>query len=347
MPTFGPMNATFQLHDSTIFCGSLADSFPQWLETQSYSQVFVMADTHTQMLCLPVFLEKTGLKATPNLVVIPPGEGQKNLATCEKIWQAMLAANLDRKALVLNLGGGVIGDMGGFCATTWKRGIDFVHIPTTLLAMTDAAIGGKLGVDFQGLKNIIGVFRQPKAVFVDPDFLDTLPERELRSGFAEVIKHALIGERALWEQLSNHHNAKAVLEASIGVKVRIVTEDPHEKGLRMLLNFGHTIGHAIESYFLETDDPLTHGEAIAIGMICELEGSKSHAEIAAFINSIFPHRHIPESAFSAIWALMQQDKKNAAGKVRMALPDGLPYGMKVVEPTREAVVRSIMGYNKP
>jgi len=340
------MNATFQLHDSPIFVGSLADSFPHWLEAESYSQVFIIADTHTQALCLLVFLEKTGLKPHPNLVVIQPGEGQKNLATCESIWQAMLAANLDRKALVLNLGGGVIGDMGGFCAATWKRGIDFVHIPTTLLAMTDAAIGGKLGVDFQGLKNIIGVFRQPAAVFVDPDFLDTLPERELRSGFAEVIKHALIGERALWEKLTDHHSAKAVLEASIGVKVRIVAEDPQEKGLRMLLNFGHTIGHAIESYFLETDDPLTHGEAIAIGMICELEGSERHKEVAAFLSSIFPHRHIPESAFSAIWGLMQQDKKNASGKVRMALPNGLPYGMKVVEPSREVVVQCLMRNNE-
>ncbi len=333
------------LHDCPIFIGPLADSFSQWLDSQNYSQVFIIADTHTQALCLPVFLEKTGLNPPPIVVVIEPGETQKNLATCETIWQAMLAAKLDRNALVINLGGGVIGDMGGFCAATWKRGVDFVHIPTTLLAMTDAAIGGKLGVDFQGLKNIIGVFRQPKAVFVDPDFLDTLPERELRSGFAEVIKHALIGDPALWMQLSDHYSAKAVLEASIGVKVRIVLEDPHEKGLRMLLNFGHTIGHAIESYFLETDNPLTHGEAIAIGMICELDASERRDTVAAFINNIFPQRQIPESAFTAIWHLMQQDKKNASGKVRMALPDVLPYSMKVLEPTQEVVVASLRRYN--
>jgi 3-dehydroquinate synthase len=339
------MPATFQLHDCPIFVGSSTDSFPQWLDNQYYSQVFIITDANTEALCLPGFLHKTGLSPKQTVVVIEPGEAQKNLGTCETIWQAMRAANLDRKALVINLGGGVIGDMGGFCAATWKRGIDFVQVPTTLLAMTDAAIGGKLGIDFQGLKNIIGVFRQPAAVFVDPDFLDTLPERELRSGYAEVIKHALIGDPELWAQLSDHHSAKNVLEASIGVKVRIVQEDPHEKGLRMLLNFGHTIGHALESWFLETDNPLTHGEAIAIGMICELEGSERRDAVAAFIKRVFPDRHIPESAFSAIWALMQQDKKNAFGKVRMALPDVGGDGMRVVELSWEGLVDGLKRYN--
>ncbi len=335
---------TLHLHNRPIFIGCLAESFPQWLDNQGYSQLFVITDTNVQAHCLPAFLGKTGLSPNTPLIVIEPGEAQKNLATCATIWDAMRAAKLDRHALVLNLGGGVIGDMGGFCAATWKRGIDFVQVPTTLLAMTDAAIGGKLGVDFQGLKNIIGVFQQPAAVFVDPDFLDTLPERELRSGFAEVVKHALIGDRELWTQLGDHHSAKNALEASIGVKVRIVQEDPHEKGLRMLLNFGHTIGHAIESFFLETEAPLTHGEAIAIGMICELEGSERRDEVAAFIHRIFPHRHIPESAFPVIWALMQQDKKNALGKVRMALPD-VGGDMRVTELTWEGLVTRLKWYN--
>ena len=342
------MKPTFQLHDSQIFLGSLADTFPAWLQQQHYSQVFVIADKHTQQLCLPVFLEKTGLALHPKLAVIQPGEGQKNLDTCAHIWEAMLVAKLDRQALVLNLGGGVIGDMGGFCAATWKRGIDFVHIPTTLLAMTDAAIGGKLGIDFQGLKNIIGIFRQPVAVFVDPDFLATLPDRELRSGFAEVIKHVLIARPLTTTfQLPERSNPDwlEVLRASIGVKVRIVSEDPLEKGLRMLLNFGHSIGHAIESYFLETEDPLTHGEAVAIGMVCEMDAAPRRAEVAAAITGIFPHQSIPESAFPDIWALMQQDKKNAAGKVRMALPGDLPYEMKMVTPTEAEVVERLRYYN--
>lgn len=341
------MTPTFQLHGSQIFLGSLADNFPAWFAQQHYSQVLVIADTHTQAHCLPGLLEKAGFETAPFVCVISPGEEQKNLSTCEKIWQAMLDTNLDRKSLVLNLGGGVIGDMGGFCAATWKRGIDFVHIPTTLLSMTDAAIGGKLGIDFQGLKNIIGVFRQPAAVFVDPAFLTTLPEREMRSGMAEVMKHALIAHEApSWSsKLHEGSNWLTILKASIGVKVHIVTEDPHEKGLRMLLNFGHTIGHAIESYFLETDDPLTHGEAIAIGMICEMLDSPRLAEVTDCVMAAFPHRHIPESAFPAIWALMQQDKKNASGKVRMALPDALPYAMKIVEPSQADVEKGLRFYN--
>lgn len=286
-------------------------------------------------------------------VVVPAGEDHKNLKTCENIWEAMLSARLDRKCLVINLGGGVVGDMGGFCAATWKRGVDFIQVPTTLLSMTDAAIGGKLGVDFQGVKNIIGVFCQPAAVFVDPAFLTTLPARALRSGFAEVIKHAIIGDPALYQQLSNGFKLSddspdrwlEILQASIAVKVRIVTEDPYEKGLRMLLNFGHTIGHAIESYFLETTAPLTHGEAIAIGMICEMYGDARRGAMAAVLLNYFPHTNVPEAAFPAIWELMQQDKKNSSGKVRMALPDELPYTIKMLEPTADEVFGSLSYYN--
>lgn len=345
------MQPSFLLHDSPIFLGSLADAFPTWFAQQAYSQVFVIADEHTHVLCLPVFLNSAQLPVAPQTVVIPSGENQKNLATCTTIWQSMLDANLDRKALVVNLGGGVIGDMGGFCAATWKRGVDFVHIPTTLLSMTDAAIGGKLGVDFQNLKNIIGVFRQPAAVFVDPTFLSTLPDRELRSGCAEVIKHALIGDPALWRQIQQNGfptsagGWQEMLQASIAVKVRVVQEDPQEKGLRMLLNFGHTIGHAIESYFLETNDPLTHGEAIAIGMYCETVEKTAKTAIYEVISTLYAHRNIPETAFPALWSLMQQDKKNASGKVRVALPDALPYSMKIEEPAQAEIMRSLEAYN--
>lgn len=342
------MSPTFQLLDCPIFLGSLAGSFPKWLAQQDYSQVFVIADTNTAALCFPLFLEKTGLKPHPELTVIPAGEANKNLHSCEKIWQAMLAANLDRKALVLNLGGGVIGDIGGFCAATWKRGMDYVHIPTTLLAMTDAAIGGKLGIDFQGVKNIIGVFRQPAAVFIDPEFLNTLPAREMRSGYAELIKHAqLSGSFKLPESLPEQSSKfPESLHDSIAVKVHIVSQDPHEKGLRMLLNFGHSIGHALESYFLETEAPLTHGEAVAIGMICEMELFRRRDALVELISRAFPHRHIPEAAFPAIWGMMQQDKKNSSGKVRIALPDELPFSMKIVAPTQADVARSLLYYNR-
>ncbi|MFN0214335.1 MAG: 3-dehydroquinate synthase [Saprospiraceae bacterium] len=348
------MQPAFQLLNSPIFLGPLAETFPLWLEKQHYSQIFVLADENTRRHCLPYFLEKTGLSEKVILTEIHSGEAEKNLATCEKIWQSMFASKIDRKALVVNLGGGVIGDMGGFCAATWKRGVDFVHVPTTLLSMTDAAIGGKTGIDFQGIKNVIGVFQQPAAVFVDPLFLQTLPDRELRSGYAEVIKHVLISDRRLSEGLTSSEalsklNWLDILEKSIAVKVRVVQEDPLEKGLRMLLNFGHSIGHALESWFLESDAPLTHGEAIYIGMICESgfvqNGRKLQDEVLALGANIYPPKNIDPVIIPRIWELMLQDKKNSSGTVRMAVPDETPYSLKIIEPTQEEVERSLVFYN--
>ncbi|MDO8367975.1 MAG: 3-dehydroquinate synthase [Saprospiraceae bacterium] len=348
------MSPTFLLHHCPIYLGPLAESIPSWLKNQDYSQVFVLCDENTRQNCLPYFLEKTGLPYKVQWTEIKSGEGEKTLATCEKIWQSMLDAKLDRRVLVVNLGGGVIGDMGGFCAATWKRGVDFVQVPTTLLSMTDAAIGGKTGIDFHGIKNIIGVFQQPAAVFVDPVFLQTLPQRELRSGFAEVIKHALIGDPNLSDRLLSMETIRSanwtdILQKSIAVKVRVVQEDPLEKGLRMLLNFGHTIGHALESWFLETDEPLTHGVAIYIGMICEagfLMGKRDlRAEVVALGQNVFPHLKIDPNIFPAIWERMQQDKKNSSGTVRMAVPDEMPFSLKIIEPDQLAVERSLTFYN--
>lgn len=352
------MPHTFQLGDCPILLGDLRETFPAWLRERGHSQIFLLTDENTHRDCLPIFLDKTGLTNEVKIAEIPSGEHFKTLSTCQQIWQQMLAAKLDRQALVVNLGGGVISDMGGFCAAVWKRGVDFVQIPTTLLAMTDAAIGGKLGIDFQGVKNTIGLFQSPAAVFVDTIFLKTLPERELRSGFAEVIKHALIGDSELWKKIRHSEAAisnrslaadawPAMLRASIAVKVQIVQEDPFEKGLRALLNFGHTIGHAVESYFLETNEPLSHGEAVAIGMICESQiGNLEKLEEAIqVIGSHFSHRPIPESAFSEIWDLMQQDKKNAAGKVRMAVPGAEIFSMKILEPSKEEIERGLLFYN--
>ncbi len=349
------MTHTFQLSDCPIHLGDLHDTFPAWLHERGYSQIFLLTDENTHRHCLPIFMEKTGINPSSVLLPsfggvgggFPAGERFKTLATCQQIWQQMLDTKLDRRALVVNLGGGVIGDMGGFCAATWKRGVDFAQIPTTLLAMTDAAIGGKLGIDFQGVKNTIGIFQNPAAVFVDPVFLKTLPNRELRSGFAEVIKHALIGGQLSESCKLSESSWLETLRPSIAVKVRIVQEDLLEKGLRALLNFGHTIGHAVESYFLETDDPLTHGEAVAVGMICESQIGKLEKleEVIEVIGSHFPRRPIPESAFPEIWNLMQQDKKNTAGKVRVAVPGAEPFSMRVLEPSREEVGRSLLFYN--
>lgn len=358
------MQQIFKLPDHPVLLGPLEDTLPAWLKQRDYSRIFIVTDNNIRGHCLPLFFQKSGLPPATPFVQTPAGELYKTLSTCELIWQAMFDARLDRKALVINLGGGVIGDMGGFCAATFKRGVDFIQIPTTLLAMTDAAIGGKLGIDFQGIKNAVGVFRNPAAVFADPAFLQTLPPRELRSGFAEVIKHALIGDPELWEKIRNIPAGQLdagnadwfdLLRASIAVKIRVVTEDPLEKGLRALLNFGHTIGHAIESYFLNTADPLTHGEAVAIGMICETPaprpavrgggGGVSRAELSDIIFRHFPRRPIPENAFPDLWKLMLQDKKNTSGTVRTAVPEVEPFSLRLAGLTREEMVQRLEYYN--
>lgn len=361
------MTHTLALSDYDIFLGPLDRTLPGWLADRKYTDIFLLTDENTNRLCRPKMNIPVGRTCVVGADISAderngPGTEQfKTLQSCERIWEAMFEAGLDRKALVINLGGGVIGDMGGFCAATYKRGVDFIQVPTTLLAMTDAAIGGKLGIDFQGIKNAVGVFRNPAAVFVDPVFLETLPARELRSGFAEVLKHALIGDPDLWTRLrqgpafteageNRTPDWLSILQASIAVKVRVVEQDPLEKGIRALLNFGHTIGHAVESYFLLSDTPLTHGEAVAIGMICEsyepdTVPSESHKAMEQMILNLFGHRHLPEPAFAALWDLMRQDKKNTSGTVRMAVPDVEPYSMRLHALSADEAGRRMRHYN--
>lgn len=300
------------------------------------SVIMVLVDENTQEHCLPILKRELEGKRV-QVIKIPSGEANKTLKTCEGIWNAMLESGADRRSLLINLGGGVIGDMGGFCASTFKRGMDFIQMPTTLLSQVDASVGGKLGIDFKwgngpAIKNCIGLFNNPHAVLIWPEFLNTLPENELRSGFAEVIKHALIADVEMWKQilgieLLKQVNWQTLIPASIEIKKRIVEQDPHEKGLRKVLNFGHTIGHAIESYALNTPNPLLHGEAIAIGMICE--AWISHKEfvlkyvdlqlITQFIIHHFGKVQFPESSFPILLELMKQDKKNVGTHINFSL----------------------------
>jgi 3-dehydroquinate synthase len=260
------------------------------------------------------------------------------LGTCQQIWQALTDAAYDRKGLLVNLGGGVIGDMGGFCAATYKRGIAFAQVPTTLLAQVDASVGGKLGIDFMGFKNHIGVFCQPKLVAVCPAFLETLPPRELRSGFAEVLKHCLIRDRAWWERLRRARPDRLpeglswldIVAHSIGVKDAVVAADPTERGLRKILNFGHTAGHAVETFFLQEGPKLLHGEAIAVGMVAEAylswrRGWISRPDldaVAACLLGIYGKVRLEERRIGEMAALAVQDKKNEGGTVMAALLEG-------------------------
>ncbi len=313
----------------SVIIAPITESLTHFLATKSYQQIIVLVDEHTKKYCYPLL--KT-LLPKHNLIQIKSGEQHKTLATCEHIWQVMTKAELDRHALLINLGGGVIGDMGGFCASTYKRGIDFIQIPTTLLAQVDASVGGKLGIDFEGLKNHIGVFQIPNAVLIDPVFLKTLPEKELRSGFAEAIKHCLIMDGKKWEILRKQdwgqQNWGDLIAHSVGIKQAVVAQDPTEKGLRKILNFGHTLGHAIETFYLnKPKQHLLHGEAIAIGMIVEaymsykrkLIALETLEQIEEFIFTIYGKVNIPQTDFEAIIGLTLQDKKNKNGQVRFSL----------------------------
>ncbi|MCX6217141.1 3-dehydroquinate synthase [Spirosoma sp.] len=317
---------------STVTIAPLAESLPAFLESYDFSAIAVIADNYTFRFCYPelkTFLPKH------TLVRIKSGEEQKHIATCEMIWDALTRANFDRHALVLNLGGGVIGDMGGFCAATYKRGIAFAQLPTTLLSQVDASVGGKLGIDFRGFKNHIGVFQQPNTVLIDPTFLSTLPERELRSGFAEVIKHCLIADAAMWDEIRrrdlDEQDWAALVAHSVAVKQRVVEQDPTEKGLRKILNFGHTLGHAVETYFLtQPRKRLLHGEAIAVGMIAEayiayqkkMIDESLLTQIEEYIFAVYGNVRLSDDDTEPILALTLQDKKNRGREVRMSLLDG-------------------------
>jgi len=319
-----------ELNDYKIYVGkNIWNTLKQ--RVKPYPKILVIVDENTERDCLPILKKKLkGIEL--ETILIPSGELHKNIQMCQNIWLQMMQHEANRNALVINLGGGVIGDMGGFCASTFKRGMDFIQIPTTLLSQVDASIGGKLGIDFQNIKNSIGLFGNPKAVFVNPTFLNTLPKREIRSGFAEVIKHALIVDFKQWKRLSRITDLDKVnwskrIVPSLNIKKKVVEADPFEKGWRKSLNFGHTIGHAIESMCLETENQLLHGEAIAIGMICEsylshkVLGLKKRNlyKIANFILSIYGKVDISYLNREALIKLMKQDKKNDANVINFTL----------------------------
>lgn len=341
---------------SPVWFGPVEQTLKAWLQAQTerYTHYFWVADAnpygHWQRTLPAVHPSTTYVLPVPDSAHIPgAAERLKTLTTCQHLWSAMLDATLDRRALVLAFGGGVVGDVGGFCAATYKRGVDIVQLPTTLLAMTDAALGGKVGIDFGGVKNALGAFHSPVAVFIDPTFLSSLPLREWRSGLAEVAKHAYIGAPALLERLRQNphllqapHTASgdewiAVLRSSVAVKAYIVEQDPYEGGLRALLNFGHTFGHALEAYFLSLGTPITHGEAIAVGMLCEWEApTPSDLEL---LGPLLPLLPLSAEMWPHLWLLMQQDKKNVGGQVRIAVPGEEPFSLRSLLLTEEEARR--------
>ena len=298
--------------------------FEELIKDSGISKAFVLCDQITAELCLPVLNELVDLREF-TLILIPTGESYKTIETCNIVWAQLTKVNADRKALLINLGGGVLTDLGGFAASCYKRGIKFINIPTTLLAMVDASTGGKTGVDFGSFKNQIGVFSAPEFTWVHSIFLKSLPSNQIRSGAAEMIKHGLIYDSKHFDEvISNFNDLTSLISDSVSIKQAVVAQDPTEKGLRKILNFGHTLGHAIESFYLETPASLLHGEAIAVGMILEAylshrELGLSNNELVAITNHIKSFYDLPiidPADYQDIIELTKQDKKNEHGSVR-------------------------------
>lgn len=322
---------SIQSSDYTIFFQDALTELQKFVAAGNYSKVFALVDTHTEQHCLPILQDTLSGIVNFDVIEIDAGEESKNIDYCIGVWKTLLDFEADRHSLLINLGGGVVTDMGSFAAATYKRGIDFVQVPTTLLAQVDASIGCKTGIDLDDVKNLIGTFTPPKAVFIVPEFLQTLDSRQMLSGFAELIKHGLINDASLFNQLRQikpEQVSPEIIHRSIAIKNEIVNQDPTEKGLRKILNFGHTIGHAIESLSLKAGDkPLLHGEAIAIGFICEAylsmkkNGLSQNAftEIETYILSLYSAHELKKNTFPTLIELMKNDKKNRAGGISFSL----------------------------
>ena len=342
--------------ETVIFSSDIRATLAEILRARQFSKLVVLTDSNTHQFCLPLVQEV--VPPTTVFISVPAGEQHKTLETCSIIWGQMTEAVLDRQALVINLGGGVIGDMGGFCASVYKRGIPFITIPTTLLSQVDASVGGKLGIDFLGFKNHLGVFQLPEAVLIASEFLATLPQRELRSGYAEVIKHGLIRDATYFRALPStnwqRQDWARIIRHSIEIKKAVVQVDPKESGLRKILNFGHTIGHAIESFYLTRSQPLLHWEAIAIGMIAEgfLSFEKigfsfeELNEMSTMLLTIFGKVELDPNDCDRLVELCAQDKKNEGSTQLFTLLPKIGDCNYNIAVTREEIKHAILYYQQ-
>ena len=328
------MNPIISNASVVYFNNDCYSNLNNYLEKSNHSKVFVLVDSNTHQFCLSYFLSKLEKEYNLEVIEIDAGEIHKTIETCSGVWNVLAELGADRKSLLINLGGGVITDLGGFVACTYKRGIKYINVPTSLLAMVDASVGGKTGVDLGNLKNMVGVISESEMVLVDTQYLETLPADQMRSGLAEMLKHGLIKDKKYWNRLSDLSKlttddlAKLIYE-SVVIKNEIVKVDPTEQNIRKFLNFGHTLGHAIESYYLTHSErpTLLHGEAIAIGMILESYLSKELLgltqqdldEISRVVLETFPKVIIQEEDYQEIIKLLVYDKKNEGDSILFVL----------------------------
>lgn len=322
-------------YKSTVFIGD--DTFiylQEILEKQfaDSSIVFVLVDSNTLNHCLPVLINNVPFLANAEILEVESGEASKSFEILAGLIEAMSAMNADRKALLINLGGGVICDLGGMLASLYKRGINYINVPTSLLAMADASVGGKVAVNVANIKNIAGVFNPPSFVFVNPVFLQTLNEQEWLSGYAEILKHALIQSKEHWEKLKSKNlfltdNWSDVLFHSISIKNNIVLNDPFENNERKLLNLGHTIGHGIESFMIENNLYVSHGEAVAAGILIEsyislkqgFLNENDFSSIKEVIQKYFEKLNFKVQNTDSIIAYLYNDKKNEREAISFVL----------------------------
>ncbi|MDR6462101.1 3-dehydroquinate synthase [Chryseobacterium sediminis] len=340
----------------------LNDNFSQlneFLHEKSFSKIFILVDENTHEYCLPILLGNMETDLGFEILEIEAGEEMKNIQTANQLWEILTEMQADRKALVINLGGGVITDMGGFVASTYKRGIQFINIPTTLLSMCDASIGGKTGIDLMHYKNMVGTFAFPEQIFIFPKFLETLPFKELRSGFAEMLKHGLIADKNHWDQLIQVRKLEVEtviphIQTSMNIKQDVVDKDFHEQNIRKTLNFGHTIGHAVESLCLQQGNPILHGEAVAMGMIAEahlayLENLISETDADTVIENVqryYPYLDISDFKDEDITALLLNDKKNTDSKINFSLLSGIGSCTYDHQCSQENILESLSFYRK-
>ena len=338
----------------------LYSSITEKISSDKFSSIFILVDENTNEFCLEIFIKKSGIKLF-NKIIIASGEDNKNIDTCVSIWDQLNSYKADRKSLLINLGGGVLTDIGGFAASTYLRGIKFINIPTTLLGMVDAAHGGKTGIDFKLLKNQIGVFNEPIEVLLDNEYLKTLSKEEFINGYAEVVKHSLLTNKPdltfnSLVKLDLFKDSDYIINSYSKVKNEIVKSDKYESNIRKVLNLGHTIGHAVESYSHISDKivDLKHGEAIVIGIITELYIShkkfnfplKDVVSIKNHLNKYFTSIHFGENDIINIHDLMVYDKKNEGSKINFVLLKeiGKPVIDQIVD--KELFKESFVFYNE-
>lgn len=321
------------MKQKVVISGNLERDLVNAISECEHDRIFVLTDETTQQLCWPKIKNFKALKnSTP--IIIKATDTHKNLDTLSQVWQALSNGGATRHSLMINLGGGMVTDLGGFAASTFKRGIDFINIPTTLLAMVDASVGGKTGINFGGLKNEIGVFSDSRFVIINTQFLDTLDHDNICSGYAEMLKHGLISDERTWAELVTFNldnpdlsQLQRMVAESIKVKERIVEADPHEHGIRKALNLGHTMGHAFESFAMRRGTPILHGYAVAYGLISELYMSARKTafptdrmhQTVRFIRENYGTLNITCDDYPTLIELMHHDKKNTSGIINFTL----------------------------